>query len=143
MLHCKRIKEQGIEFCWDCTDSGGCEIWAKHRDMGKKFDSPKCYQTLEKDIDFIQKHGVKEFEKTQKAREKLLRTMLNEFNEGRSKSYFCIAATVMDMGEIEAAIETARKETANVSEIKMKAKAMHGILDGIAEEQGYLLRLRK
>lgn len=143
MLHCKQLKEQGIEFCWDCSESENCEKWAKHRARGKMQDSFKCYQTLEKDINFVKEHGVEEFEKTQKAREKLLRTLLNEFNEGRSKTYFCIAATVMEEDELKAAIKTARKETAGVSDIKQKAKTMHAILDGIAEEQGCLLKLRK
>jgi hypothetical protein len=146
MLHCKQLKEQGIEFCWDCGVSDSCEIWAKHREMGKQYDSPKCYQTLEKDIAFAQEHRVREFEKTQKAREKLLRTMIDEFNEGRSKSYFCIAATVMNIDELEQAIKKARtdvKDVKDVEDVKEKAKIMHMILDEIAEEKGYLLKLRK
>ncbi len=35
--------------------------------------------------------------------------MLQEFNEGRSKSYYCIAATVMEIGELEEALTRSRR----------------------------------
>lgn len=81
------IKKKGIEFCWDCEENKTCQKWRKHREAGKKVDSFKCYQKLEDDIDFIQKRGVIEFEKLQKIREQLLKEMLQEFNEGRSKRH--------------------------------------------------------
>lgn len=65
------------------------------REKGKRHDSFKCYQTLEADISFINKHGINEFEKMQKQREYLLKEILKDFNDGRSKSYYCIAATVL------------------------------------------------
>lgn len=81
------IKRKGIEFYWDCTEHETCEKWKNHRNAGKKVDSFKCYQKLEDDIAFILERGVTAFEKVQKTREQLLRDMLSEFNEGRSKSY--------------------------------------------------------
>jgi hypothetical protein len=81
------IKRKGIEFYWDCTEHETCEKWKNHRNAGKKVDSFKSYQKLEDDIAFINSKGIGEFEKVQKTREQLLRDMLSEFNEGRSKSY--------------------------------------------------------
>jgi len=70
-----------------------------HRESGKKADSFKCYQKLEDDIVFILKNGAEEFEKTQKRRKAAQRDAKN-FNEGRSKSYYCIAATVLEIEEL-------------------------------------------
>ncbi len=86
------LQQKGVEFCWECKENGSCERWEKHRETGKKFDSFKCYQTLENDIAFIQKNGVAEFEKIRKVRVQFLEKMLQEFDEGRSKSYDCIVA---------------------------------------------------
>ena len=72
-----------IEFCGDCVENKTCEKWKRHREMGKKYDSFKCYRKLEDDINFIQKHGLVEFKKSQKVRENLLWKMLDQFNEGR------------------------------------------------------------
>jgi len=114
----------------------------KHREAGKKVDSFKCYQKLEYDIAFIQKNGVDEFEKMQKIREHLLKEMLREFNEGRSKNYYCIAATVLEMEELKDALNKAREDS-NGLEIKDKSKVLHSVLDEIAERKNYWLKLRK
>ncbi len=136
------IKKKGIEFCWDCEESKTCEKWRKRRDAGKKVDSFKCYQKLEDDIAFIQKNGVAEFEKLQKIREKLLREMLQEFNEGRSKSYYCIVSTVLEIKELKEALVKAKKNSKGL-EIKEKSKSLHSILDEIAMQKKYCLKLRK
>jgi mevalonate kinase len=108
----------------------------------KKADSFTCYQKLEKDIACIQKNGVDEFKEMQKKREHLTKEMLREFNEGRSKSYYCIASTVMEMGELEEALTKAHKNSDGL-EIKDKSKVLHSILDEIAEQRNYFLTLRK
>ncbi len=102
----------------------------------------KCYQKLEDDIAFIQKHGLAEFRRSQKAREKLLWKLLDGFNEGRSKSYFCLAATVLDLDELAEAVKEAAGSSKSL-DIKEKAKLAHSILDRIAEKKGYYLKLRK
>jgi len=114
----------------------------KHRESGKKVDSFKCYQKLENDIACIQKNGVNEFEKTQKIREHLIKEMLLKFNEGRSKSYYCIAATVFEIGELEEALTKAHKNSDGL-EIKEKSRVLHSILDEIALQRNYYLKLRK
>lgn len=136
------IKNKGVEFCWDCQEHLTCEKWRKHREIGKLRDSFKCYQKLEQDIELIQKIGVVEFAKDQKTREKLLKVMLIEFNEGRSKSYYCIAATVLEIDELKESLFKAR-EKAQGLEIKEKSKLLHSLLDELALNRNYLLKLRK
>jgi hypothetical protein len=134
--------KKGIEFCWNCRENETCVKWAKHREAGRKADSFKCYQKLEGDIACIRKNGVDAFEKTQKTKEHILREMLQEFNEGRSKSSYCIAATVMETGELEEALKKARKNSEGL-EINERAKVLHSILDEIARRRNYYLKLRK
>ena len=136
------VKKKGIEFCWDCEEGTTCEKWEKHRNAGKQHDSFKCYQKLEDDIRFIQENGVEKFEEGQKLREQLLTQMLKEFNEGRSKSYYCIAVTVLEIEELEEAIDRARKKSTGL-DIRTKSKVMHSTLDAIAVNNNYYLRLRK
>ena len=136
------IKKKGIEFCWQCTENETCEKWRKHRGFSKQVDSFICYQKLEDNIAFIQKNGVNEFEKLQKTRENLLKEMLQEFNEGRSKSYYCIAATVLEIEELKEALTKAKEDSIGL-EIKSKSRILHSILDEIAERKSYYLKLRK
>jgi len=110
--------------------------------MGRQRDSILCYQKLEDNISFIQRKGMEEFEKQQKTREQLLRAMLKEFNEGRSKTLYCIAATVLDIGELESVLEEARKKSYGL-DLKEKSEIMHSLLNEIANKKNYLLKLRK
>jgi len=139
---CRGCKKKGIEFCWQCKENEICEKWRKHREFSKRVDSFKCYQKLENNIAFIQKNGVNEFEKVQKTREDLLKEMLQEFNEGRSKSYYCIAATVFEIEELEETLAKAKKNSTGL-EIKERSRVLHSILNEIAERKNYYLKLRK
>jgi hypothetical protein len=135
------LKRKGIEFCRDCKEHETCEKWRKHREAGKKADSFMCYQKLEGDSAYIQMHGVNEFEKMQKMREHLLNEMVGEFNEGRSKSYYCIAAAVMEIEELKEALNKARADSEGLG-IKEKSGVLHAILDEIARQKHYYLKLR-
>jgi hypothetical protein len=136
------IKKKEIEFCWDCEESGICDKWRKHREAGKQGDSFVSYQKLEDNIDFIQTKNLEDFQKEQRTRERLLKEMLHEFNEGRSKTLFCIAATILTVKELEHALHEATQESETVN-IKKKAKILRQILETIADEKSYYLKLRK
>ena len=136
------LKRKHIEFCHECHESVGCEKWRQHREQGKLRDSFKCYQKLEENILTLQLKGLKEYEKEQIIREELLRKLLLHHNEGRSKSYYCIVATVLEVEELKEALEKAEAITEGMT-IKEKSKQMHVLLDMIAEEKNYLLILRK
>jgi hypothetical protein len=141
ILNCA-IKKKGVEFCWDCPDCKTCDKWRRHRESGKTRDSFICYQKLEENISFVEKHGIEAFEKIQNRRVELLKELLNEFNDGRSKSYYCIAATVLEIGELEKAIDEGKNNAVN-HDAKSKAKIMRELIDDIAAQKGYTLKLRK
>ena len=136
------VNKREIEFCWDCTEHKPCEKWSKHRESGKKHDSFKCYQKLEDDIRFIQENGVNTFETLQKTREKLLKEMLRNFNEGRSKRYYCIAATVFEVDKLQKLLNEGTKRSKGL-DVKEKSKVLHSLLDSAAEKKNYHLKLRK
>ncbi len=140
-LNCA-VKKKGVEFCWECNESSSCARWKKHSEFGMLHDSFVCYQKVEDNIASIRKSGIKAFEEQEEAREKLLDSMLKEFDEGRSKSFYCIAATVLEIEELENAIRQARLKSQSLA-IKEKAQVMHLLLNEVAEERNYNLKLRK
>jgi hypothetical protein len=136
------VKKKGIELCTDCAEGETCERWARHRELSETRDSFVCYQKLRDNIGSIKQHGIGAFEEAQERRCRLLQSMLAGFHDGRSKSFYCLAATVMEPDELESAIATAGASSTGKTP-KDKAKAMRGVLEGIAREKGYLLALRK
>jgi len=136
------VRKRGIEFCWECPGCGSCEKWAKHREAGRKRDSFKCYRTLDADIRAIRKLGLGAFIDGQRARERLLKLMLSGYNEGRSRTRYCIAATVLPLEELESCL--ARADTASAGlDMKGRARTLKGLLDDAAARCGVELRLRK
>ncbi len=68
--------------------------------------------------------------------------MLHVFNEGRSKRYYCIAATVFEIDELQNIIKEATENSKDL-DLKEKSKVLHSLLDLAAQKKGYLLKLRK
>ncbi len=136
------VKKKGIEFCWFCNEQESCVKWRDHRTFSHHYDSFVCYQKLEDNVLFIQQNGINSFESEQEKKEQLLHEILSEFNEGRSKAYFCCAATVLERGELEQSLERAREEAGEL-DIKSKSKIFHAILDELADGKGIRIRLRK
>jgi hypothetical protein len=136
------VKKRQIEFCWECKENEKCARWRNHRRAGRKHDSFVCYQKLEDNIAFIRQKGVKAFERREQAREKLLSEMLQGFNDGRSKTYYSIAATVMEIEELKTALSRAACRAGGLG-MKEKSKILHALLDDRAERRHYRLKLRK
>ncbi len=136
------VKRRGIEFCWQCDDTAACEKWRRHRELGRQHDSFVCYQRLEENIALVEREGVRALEREQKTRERLLRAMLREFNDGRSRTLYSIAATVMQVGELKEALAQAKRKSRG-ADLKAKAEVLRSILQSVAGESGYCLKLRK
>lgn len=136
------VKQKGIEFCWQCDESETCARWRAHRKFSRSHDTFVCYRKLEDNIASIRQNGVPEFEQGQKLRERLLREMLDGFNEGRSKTYYSIAAAIMELDDLKNALSQAERASAGM-ERKEKSKLLHARLDEIAARKSIVLKLRK
>jgi len=136
------VKRKGIEFCWECEDGDSCERWAEHRRHGRERDSFVCYAALEDNIAMVDRVGIEAFADEQRLREDLLREMLSEFNEGRSKTYYSIAVTVLDIAELRLAIESSRQK-AGAADVRGRSKLLHAQLDAVASAHGHRLALRR
>jgi hypothetical protein len=135
-------KKKGIEHCTLCAEGETCERWKGHREYSRARDTFVCYQKLEESIAYVREHGLDAFERAQELRERLLKRMLSGFDDGRSKSFYCIAATVLEPEELERAIDAAEASSPGKTP-KERAKIMRQVLEKIAREKRYSLALRK
>jgi len=136
------VKRRGLAFCWQCEDHPSCARWRKHREHGRYYDSFVCYRALEDNLAYVQRRGVARFEQAQKVRERLLSTMLRDFTDGRSKTYYCLAATVLPIDNLRLALDTAHKQAAG-ADPKERAKLLRTLLDQLAARADVLLKLRR
>ena len=86
-------------------------------------------------LNFIKEHGIEKFIGQQKKRIELLEKMLTIFNDGRSRSFYCKSATLLDLTTLENSLDQAiqKVKTGDIkpNDTKTKAKILKGILSEI------------
>jgi len=142
------VKKKGFETCGECSDFP-CS----------KFKSDKEYQQLEQlssyppykkvmaNLNFIRENGVKKFIEQQQQRMRLLEIMLEKFDEGRSRSFFCKAAAFLDVTSLQRSLNKAtqkiKTDKIKQTDVKMKTKTLKTILSEIASKEGVELVTKK
>jgi len=83
----------------------------------------------------------------QRKRRLLLEDLLASYNDGRSMSFYCLATILMPPELINEAGDKLKRRLAsnqiNRADMKAKAKTLREIIQGLAQEHGIELRLRK
>lgn len=76
-----------------------------------------------------------------------LQTALVRYDDGRSKSFFCLAAALLSLESLTVALAKAEQEikekSAGDDDLRNKARIIKSILNKLAAEEGEELRLRK
>ena len=86
-------------------------------------------------LNFIKEQGIEKFARQQKKRIKLLETMIANFNDGRSRSFYCKSAALLDLATLENSLDKAvqkiKADNIKPNDAKTKAKILKGVLSGI------------
>ncbi len=109
---------------WDAADS-----FVTHRN---------CLSNLR----MIRDEGISRFITRQRRRMGLLAELLHGFDDGRSKSFYCLSAGLLDLDELEKAVAEGKRQKAT-ADPKMLAAWMRETLKGIAGKTGVGLSYRK
>ena len=136
------VRDRGYETCAECP-----EFPCYRFEDWDASDSFVSHLNSIANLRAIREWGIEGFAEQQRKRIALLEAMLGEFDEGRSKSYCCLATALLPIDDLEAALSAAQREVAETGipsdDKKSRAKVLHGFLDSAAERLGVTLRLRK
>lgn len=98
-------------------------------------------------MEFIRQHGLEKFLNQQRERIRILEDLLKNFDDGKSKSYFCLATTLLSIKEIQNAVHETRKKIKKAQidsqDAKAKSKTVREFLEESAAREGIELKLRK
>jgi len=140
------VKKKNLEVCAQC-DEFPCSKFDSSIIEGGEYDSFITYKKAYHNLNFIREHSVEKFIEQQRERIKLLRIMLNNYDDGRSKSFYCIAATLLPIKDLEKSLDETKQKLGadNIewNDIKTKAKILKGFLKDLATREGIELKLRK
>jgi hypothetical protein len=130
------VKNKGHEVCSECAGFPCGKIKsAEEYAQAKESSSYPSYRKILPNLYFIKEHGIRKFIEHQRKRIQLLETMIAQFDEGRSKSFFCRAANLHELTELtdslQRAAEIIENDKVKQSDMKSKAKILKAIINAI------------
>lgn len=128
-----------VEYCSYCNDFP-CERY----DSINEFDSFITYQNREKDFMKANGIGIDAYNAEQTEKIEILKFMLANYNDGRRKTFFCVAINLLELQDIKSIMKqiTDNTELNNLS-LKEKAAYVVQLFQNVATQQDILLKLRK
>ncbi len=97
-LTCCVIKN-GLEVCSECKEYP-CKRFDSEKDG---YDSFATHKKVFINLDFIKENGIDYFIAQQKQRISILRDFIDNFDDGRSKNYFCLCCALLPLDKLNEA----------------------------------------
>jgi hypothetical protein len=136
VLSCSQRK--GIEYCYQCD-----EFPCKKYDGADKSDSFISHLNQFKDLEKAKNIGMDAYSKELNEKISVLETLLSDYDDGRRKSFFCVALNLLELQDAKKAMEQVELEVCQEQSIKERAAIAARLIQTIADEQGISLKLRK
>ncbi len=137
------VKKHNLEACGQCEEFP-CK---KYDNKNIEKDSFVTHKKMLENQKYIQNNGIEKYIEEQNIRIKILEKILHEYNDGKNKSYFCLAARLIDVKSLNKILIQAEKqikiENIPDNDLKRKTKILKSILTEYAEANNIELKLQK
>jgi len=91
----------------------------------------------------IKERGIEDFIKQQKERVEILSKLIKEHDDRKSKSYYCLAAALMEVEDLKKAIAESKNNQDSSIDKKQLAKQTKAVVAQLAKMKGIELVYRK
>jgi len=136
MLSC--CQRKGIEYCLECN-----EFPCKKYDSWGEGDSFITHRNFLSDTEKAKRIGIDAYRAELDEKVGILKELLENYNDGRRKSFFCLAVNLLELDDIKVVMGRIANEIEPESTQKEKAAAAAKLFNEIAKKRGILLKLRK
>jgi len=136
------VKQRGLETCAVCADWMECEKIYQLLEAAQLRDSFISYKPVTGNLDFIKKNGLEKFVQQETEKQKVLYQLINNFDDGRAKLFYCTACQLIPSEEVIKVIKQVSNSLKADADIKEKAKIMRTNLSKAAEVLKIDLQLR-
>lgn len=137
------VKKMNLEVCAECDDFPCSKF---NKETGET-DSFVTHRRVIPNQNHIKEYGLATFIEQQKKRIGVLEEMLLRYNDGRSKNFYCLAATLLSLESLEESLkktdEIIKEKSIETTDFKGKAGILKGILNHFARDEDEELKLRK
>jgi len=136
MLSC--CQRKGIEYCFECDDFP-C---SKYKDV----DSSDSFITHRNQFVFMEKAkriGMEAYETELNEKIKILEKLLESFDDGRRKSFYCLAVNLLELQDTKKIMRKTAESVSSDKTLKEKAKICAANFEEAAAKKDISLKLRK
>ncbi|MGI6549039.1 MAG: DUF3795 domain-containing protein [Syntrophomonadales bacterium] len=138
IIRCSQQRD-GIEYCYLC-DEYPCEKY----DGIDAFDSFITHRHQLKDFEKARRIGINAYQSELTEKMEILRYLLENYNDGRRKSFFCIAVNLLELPDVKWVMEQIASETGSDSlTLTEKASLAVNLFQTMAMERSIVLKLNK
>jgi len=136
------VKKHNFKTCAECDEFPCSKI-----DKWDKYDSFISHRVSLLNLRLIKEKGLDQFLTQQKKRIELLEEMLEDFNDGRSKSFFCLATALLPIEDLEKVfketIKRIKDEEIDLEDLKTKSNILKENITKLAEDKSIELKLKR
>ena len=137
------VKRKNLETCAQCVDWAGCERVTRLLDSAKYHDSFISYEPVAASFVFIQENGIEEFVRLEIEKQRFLRHLIDNYDEGRSRSFYCTSCQLIPLDRLRGALADAETRITEVTDIKEKVRIVRAAISSLADTLQINLKLRK
>ena len=136
VLSCCKRKE--IEYCYLCD-----EYSCKKYDAWGPYDSFITQKNQRRDLEKAKSIGIEAYRAELDEKIGILENLLEHYDDGRRKSFFCVAVNLLELDDVKSVAEQLATETKSEDGAKEKAAAAVRLFEDMGRKRGMDLKLRK
>jgi hypothetical protein len=140
------VGKHGHHTCADCEEYL-CERLTRALGVGREVDSFISYKPAVPNLERIRAVGLSIYLEEQRERLRLVESLLESYNEGRSMSFYCRATALMPPELVRQAMADHQRLVSmgevDGSDLRASAKAMRSAIQDLATQASIDLRLRR
>jgi hypothetical protein len=132
------IEHGGYEYCFEC-ESYPCPKY----DGITPFDSFITHRNQISDMEKIKSVGIAAYRLELEKKAQILQYLLDNFNDGRRKTFFCLAINLFDLSNIVKVVEQIKERITREMTVKEKASIAVECFEAVAKEKDIVLKMNK
>lgn len=133
------LQHNHVEYCYLCP-----EFPCSQFDGAEDYDSFITHQRQLSHINHAKEIGLEAYNQELTRKSKILDTLLAEYNDGRRKSFYCVAVNLLPLPKIETIMEEIANDLSlHALPLKDKAAYVVALFENDASQEGLVLKLRK
>lgn len=131
------LEHGNVEYCFECPNYP-CERYAHMDD----YDSFITHRGRKADFARAQRIGIAQYTLEQQEKIRILSHLLASYNDGRRKTFFCVAVNLLELSELQEAI-TELQSNEELASLPVKERSAYAVevIQKIADKRNVKLKL--